>query len=138
MRGFGFLFSESILSISLFRFFRPRIAADRNRAASRWDANLRVAETGEELTNSFSEAQMLTAGVIAEKILTDEIGHGCHGLRRGRFEYAFDIIFVFRQVRPQSFYGGAFERVILRWNSSLHAGHVSPYIELAGAGCELT
>lgn len=30
--------------------------------------------------------------------------------------------------------GTGFEPVILRWNSSLHAGRVSPYVELAGGG----
>jgi hypothetical protein len=88
-------------------------------------------ETGEELTNSFSEAQILRSGVTAERILTDEIGHGS---RRGRFEYGFDIIFVFQQFRPQSVYGGGFDPLILRWNSSLHAGQVAPCIELAGGG----
>ncbi|HKN18065.1 MAG TPA: acyloxyacyl hydrolase, partial [Candidatus Sulfotelmatobacter sp.] len=97
-----------------------------------WDVSVWVAgETGEELTNSFSEAQILTAGVTAGRILTDEVGHGW---RRGRFEYAFDVIPVFRQFRPQYLYGGGFEPVILRWNSSLHAGRVAPYIELAGGG----
>jgi hypothetical protein len=116
------------LSISLF-FFPARIAADLDRAASRLGRErVGVWGTGEELTNSFSEAQILTAGVTAGRILTDEIGHGW---RRGRFEYAFDIIFVFRQFRPQPVYGGGFEPVILRWNSRLHAGQVAPYIELA-------
>ena len=95
-----------------------------------WDMSVWVAgETGEENTNSFSEAQILTAGVFVGKVLTGEIGSGW---RRGRFEYGADVIPLFRQFRPQSIYGGGFEPVILRWNSSLHAARVAPYIELAG------
>jgi len=44
------------------------------------------------------------------------------------------VIPLFRQLRPESIYGAGFEPVILRWNSSLHAGRVSPYVELAGGG----
>jgi lipid A 3-O-deacylase len=99
---------------------------------SNWDFGaFVVVATGEENTNSFSEAQILTAGVSAGRVLTDEIGKGW---RRSRFEYAASLIPVFRQFRPQSIYGGGFEPVILRWNSSLRAGRVSPYIELAGGG----
>jgi hypothetical protein len=132
MRGFGFLFSTSILLVSLFVFSRPAYPQAAPAQGRDWDVSVWMAgETGEELTNSFSEAQILTAGVTAGRILTDEIGHGW---RRGRFEYAFDVIPVFRQFRPQYLYGGGFEPVILRWNSSLHAGRVAPYIELAGGG----
>lgn len=88
-------------------------------------------ETGEEISNSFSEAQIFTVGVQGGKILTDEMGKGW---RRGRLEYAFSVIPVFRQFRPQSVYGAGFEPVILRWNSSLHWGRLFPYIELAGGG----
>jgi hypothetical protein len=95
-----------------------------------WDIGVWVAgATGEESLNSFSEAQILTAGVFVGKVLTGEIGSGW---RRGRFEYGFNFVPVFRQLRPQSIYGGGFEPVILRWNSSLHAGVTRPYIELAG------
>ena len=95
-----------------------------------WDFNVWVAgATGEENTNSFSEAQTLTAGVFVGKELTGEIGRGW---RQGRFEYGFDIIPIFGQLRPRAIYGGGFEPVILRWNSSLHVGRVAPYIELAG------
>src|SRR5208282_5371437 len=132
MRGFGFLFSTSILLLSLSLFSRPAYPQAAPAQGRDWDVSVWVAgEAGEELTNSFSEAQILTAGVTAGRILTDEVGHGW---RRGRFEYAFDVIPVFRQFRPQYLYGGGFEPVILRWNSSLHAGRVAPYIELAGGG----
>lgn len=95
-----------------------------------WDMSVWVAgATGEESSNSFSEAQILTAGVVVGKELTGEIGSGW---RRGRFEYGFGLIPLFRQMGPQSIYGRGFEPVILRWNSSLHTGQVAPYIELAG------
>jgi hypothetical protein len=95
-----------------------------------WDIGVWVAgTTGEETLNSFSEAQILTAGIFVGKVLTGEIGSGW---MRGRFEYGFDLMPVFRQLRPQAIYGSGFEPVILRWNSSLHRGLVAPYIELAG------
>jgi len=97
-----------------------------------WDFSVWLAgETGEENTNSFAEAQVFTAGVFAGKMLTDEIGSGW---RRGRFEYGADLIPLFIQFRPERLYGGGFEPVILRWNSNLRAGRISPYIELAGGG----
>jgi lipid A 3-O-deacylase len=95
-----------------------------------WDFGIWVAgETGEEIHNDFSEAQILTAGVFAGKVLTGEIGKGW---RRGTFEYGVTVFPVFRQFRPQGIYGGGIEPVVLRWNSSLRAGRASPYIELAG------
>jgi hypothetical protein len=95
-----------------------------------WDFSVWVAgETGEENTNSFAEAQILTAGVVVGKELTGEVGSGW---RRGRLEYGFSLIPFFRQFTPQPNYGRGFEPVILRWNSSLHTSHISPYIELAG------
>jgi lipid A 3-O-deacylase len=132
MRDFGFSPSISVLLAFFIIFVRPADSQTAQEPHRDWDVSVWVAgETGEELSNSFSEAQILTAGVTAGRILTDEIGHGW---RRGRFEYAFDIIPVFRQFRPQAVYGGGFEPVILRWNSSLHARGVAPYIELAGGG----
>jgi hypothetical protein len=95
-----------------------------------WDFAVWVAgETGEENTNSFAEAQILTAGGFVGKELTNEIGSGW---RRGRLEYGVSVFPLFRQFRAQSIYGGGFEPVILRWNSSLHTNHLAPYIELAG------
>jgi hypothetical protein len=95
-----------------------------------WDLSLWVAgETGEEHLNSLTEAQILTAGFFVGRVLTGEIGSGW---RRGRFEYGVDVIPLFRQFRPQAIYGGGFEPVILRWNSSLQTRRFAPYIELAG------
>lgn len=95
-----------------------------------WDLSVWAAgATGEEHLNSFSEAQIFSAGIFVGKILTGELGSGW---RRGRFEYGVAAIPVFRQARPQAIYGGAFEPMILRWNSSLQSSRISPYIELAG------
>ncbi len=100
-------------------------------ASPDWDFGIWIAgATGEEHLNDFSEAQILSAGVFAGKVLTSEIGRGW---RRGRFEYGMSVMPFFRQFRPQVSHGGGFEPVILRWNSSL--GHeIKPYIELAGGG----
>ncbi len=69
-----------------------------------WDVSVWPAgATGEENTDSFAEAQTLTAGFFVGKELTDDIGHGWV---RGRFEFGFDVIPIFRQFRPQSIYGG--------------------------------
>lgn len=86
--------------------------------------------TGEENTNSFTEAQILSAGFFVGKVLTNEVGHGW---RRGRLEYGFDVVPIFVQTRPQQrIFGEAFDPVILRWNSSVSRGRLSPYIELGG------
>lgn len=95
-----------------------------------WDVSVWIAgATGEENRNSFAEAQIFSAGVFAGKVMTGEIGSGW---RRGSFEYGMDVIPVFVHFTPERIYGAGFEPVILRWNSSLHTGRVTPYIELAG------
>jgi hypothetical protein len=95
-----------------------------------WDVGVWLAgATGEENLNSFSEAQTLTVGVFAGIELAGEIGQGW---RKGRLEYGFDVLPVFRQLRPLPIYGGGFEPVILRWNSSLRVGPIAPFLELAG------
>jgi lipid A 3-O-deacylase len=95
-----------------------------------WDVSLWAAgATGEENTNSFSEAQIFSAGVFVGRVLTDEIGSGW---RRGRMEYGADVNPVFVQFTPQRIHGVAFDPVILRWTSSLHRGSIAPYIELGG------
>jgi Lipid A 3-O-deacylase (PagL) len=122
------------LSFFLLAVLRP-LSAQANlpeKEHRNWDVGIRGAgATGEENTNSFSEAQILTGSFFVGKEMTDEIGNGW---RRGRLEYGFDVMPLFRQFQPQSIYGGGFEPVILRWNSSLRANNVAPYIELAGGG----
>jgi len=95
----------------------------------KWDFSVWAAgATGEEDTNSFTKAQILSAGVFAGRA-TREIGKGWW---RGRFEYAVDFIPVFVQFTPQRISGTAFDPIILRWASSLHRGRVAPFAELGG------
>lgn len=102
--------------------------------AHHWDFGVWGAvATGEENTNSFSEAQIYTAGVSFSRALSSEIGRGW---RRGRLEYGADFVPVFRQSSPQRIRGTAFDPVILRWESSLHAGRLAPFIELGGGGLQ--
>jgi Lipid A 3-O-deacylase (PagL) len=95
-----------------------------------WDISVWIAgASGEENRNSFSEAQIISSGVFVGKVITDEIGSGW---RRGKFEYGVDLVPVFVHLRPESLYGVGVEPIILRWNSGLHRGRVTPYVELAG------
>jgi hypothetical protein len=56
----------------------------------RWDISIWAAgATGEENTNSFSEAQIFSAGIFVGKVLTYEIGSSW---RRGRLEYTADVL----------------------------------------------
>ena len=97
-----------------------------------WDFSIWIAgATGEEKTNSFTEAQIRTSGVFVGKVITGEIGHGWRG---GNLEYGFNLIPVFATSGNQSVKGGGFEPVVLRWNSANHIGRAVPYIELAGGG----
>ena len=89
------------------------------------------AETGEEITNSLTEAQIFSVGASAGWEITGE--HGT-GWRRGSLEYAFDFIPVFETFGNQRTHGIGFDPVILRWNSALHSARISPYIDLAGGG----
>jgi hypothetical protein len=120
---------SAVLFLFLLIVVRP-LYAQSEADPRKWDLAVWMAgETGEENTNSFAEAQILTAGVFLGKELTAEVGSGW---RRGRLEYGFSVFPLFRQFRAQSIDGGGFEPVILRWNSSLHTSHLAPYIELAG------
>lgn len=97
---------------------------------AKWDLGVWVAgETGEEITNSFAEAQIWSAGILAGRMLTDEVGHGW---RRGRLEFACDVMPVFETYGNQRTHGFGFDPVILRWNSALRKNRISPYIELSG------
>jgi hypothetical protein len=126
---FRFRFRFAIPFLLLFFLVHP-LHAQSEAEPRTWDFAIWAAgETGEENTNSFAEAQILTAGVFLGKELTGEAGKGW---RRGRLEYGFSVFPLFRQFRAESIYGGGFEPVILRWNSSLHTSHMAPYIELAG------
>jgi hypothetical protein len=101
-----------------------------------WDISpFFAAETGEETTNSFSQAQIWTAGIFFGRVLTGEAGQGW---LRGNLEYGFDALPLFVQTRIQTVYGVGFDPVILRWNSSHHPSRLAPYIELSGGGVATT
>lgn len=103
------------------------LAQERSRE---WDFSIWVApSTGEELTNSFGEAQLWSAGVFVGRALTPEIGRHWW---RGRVEGGFNLIPVLVQARPQLIYGGGVEPLIFRWNSSIRLRQLQPYIELGG------
>lgn len=95
-----------------------------------WDLSVWAAvATGEEHSNSFSEAQIFSAGVFVGHPLTREIGRGW---RRGSFEFGADFVPVFMQLAPQKITGTAFDPVLVRWNSN--RGHVTPFAEVGGGG----
>lgn len=97
-----------------------------------WDFGVFVAgATGEENTNSFAEAQIVSGGFFLGRALTDEIGQGW---RRGRVEFGADFIPLFVQLTPERINGIGFDPLILRWNSSVERGRVSPFLELGGGG----
>jgi len=114
----------------------PRQNWEEDASIRPWDFGVWfAAATGEENTNSFGEAQILSAGVFAGKTLTGEVGRGW---RRGRLEFGFDVFPLFAQLRPLHLYGTGFDPIILRWNSSLRRGRVVPFIELGGGAVRTT
>src|SRR5262249_6494958 len=111
-------------------------AAQESESKTNWDIGIWAAgSTGEELTNSFAEAQLLSAGVFVGRVLTPEIGQRW---RRGCVEYGITVIPVLSQFGPELLYGGGFEPVILRWNSRVQLGRMRPYLELAGGALRTT
>jgi hypothetical protein len=85
--------------------------------------------TGEENTNSFAEAQILSAGPFIGRTIKRRAGRGWWN---GDIEYGLSVSPLFLQVRPQHLYGIAFEPIIFRWNSARDFERVAPYVELAG------
>lgn len=125
MRGWKtFVLAVSICAAS------QGVCQETPRTQENWDLSVwAAAATGEENTNSFSEAQIVKAGVLIGKSLITERGNGW---RSGGLEYGLSLSPVFLQVSPESLHGIAFEPVILRWNSNHSVGRVQPYIEIAG------
>jgi lipid A 3-O-deacylase len=116
-----------VLVLSLFFDFSALAQAE----PARWDISPWIAgATGEENRNSFTEAQLWSAGVFVGRVITGEIGFGWW---RGNLLYGFDLIPVFVS-STEHIHGGGFEPLVLRWNVSHHTGHLSPYIELGGGG----
>jgi hypothetical protein len=97
-----------------------------------WDFGLWAAgSSGEESTNSFAEAQILTAGLYVGRAITGELGRGW---RRGWFEYGFDFSPLFAQFTPQRIHGTAFDPVVFRWLSTGSMRRATPFLELGGGG----
>lgn len=125
-----------IRKFALFILFVSSTALTQDLPAARQKGSLDLsvwtsAETGEELTNSFTEAQIVSVGASAGWEITGKHGSGW---RRGSLEYAFDFVPLFETFGNQRTHGIAFDPVILRWNSALHWSRISPYIDLAGGG----
>lgn len=91
--------------------------------------------TGEEFTNSFTEAQLLSAGVFFGRVMTGEFGSGW---RRASLELGFDVIPLFVQPGRPTIYGGGFDPLILRFTSGHRFGRIVPYIEVGGGGVATT
>jgi len=112
------------------------LCTEAQESSGNWDIFIWVSgSTGEELTNSFGEAQLWSAGVFVGRPITAEVGKGW---RRGRLEYGMNLLPVFAQSRPRLLYGGGFEPVVLRWNSSIRLREAHPYVELAGGALRST
>jgi len=95
-----------------------------------WDIGVWIAgATGEENRNSFTEAQIWSAGVFVGKVVTGEVGTSW---LRGNLEYGFNLVPIFVTSETERVYGGGFEPVVVRWTSNHQFGRVVPYIELAG------
>ena len=101
-----------------------------------WDISAWAAgATGEEHTDSFSEARLWTGGVFLGRVMNHEVAGGW---RRGSLEYGFNLIPLLVTSKNQTAHGGAFEPIVLRWNSSHGIGRGVPYIELAGGAAFTT
>jgi hypothetical protein len=112
----------------------PAIAFCQERASSDRDSDLGIwigFATGEENTDSFAEAQILSAGPFIGRTINRRAGHGWW---KGDLEYGLSVSPLFLQLSPKHLYGIAFEPVILRWNSTHDLGCIIPYIELSGGG----
>ena len=102
----------------------------------KWDFGIWAGgATGEEATNSFSEAQILTGGFYVGRVITGELGNHWY---RGRFEYGFDVAPLFVQFQPQRIEGTAFDPLIFRWHSSPRGGAITPFLELSGGAVHTT
>jgi hypothetical protein len=102
----------------------------------KWDFSIWAGgATGEEATNSFSEAQIMIGGFYVGRVITGELGNYCY---RGRFEYGFDVAPLFVQFQPQRIGGTAFDPLIFRWHSSPRGGAITPFLELSGGAVHTT
>jgi len=127
---------EPILSTSAFLLLSILSLSAQQKSSvpriSGWDFGIwAAAATGEENSNSFGESKVLTVGSFVGHRITGEIGSGW---RHGDLEYGFDVVPIFHTHGNQRVHGTAFDPVILRWNSAVRYGRMSPYIEVGGGG----
>ncbi|HXY07417.1 MAG TPA: acyloxyacyl hydrolase [Terriglobales bacterium] len=121
-----------LFGLSLLLAHRAQAQTDPSRASDRGRLDLSAwiaGATGEENTDSFAEAQVWSTGVFFGWVIVADAGSGW---RRGGLEYGFNLLPVVVQSRPGHIFGGGFEPIVLRWNSSHHRGPLAPFIELAG------
>lgn len=115
-------------------FLAHGIANCQERSVANWKTDYSIwftTATGEENTNSLSEAQIFKGGFSLGRSIKHVPGAGW---RTGDLEYSFSVASLFLQLGPQGRHGVGFEPVILRWNSHVGLGRATPYIELAGGG----
>ena len=105
------------------------VPASASAAKFKWDAGVWAAgATGEELTDSFAEAQLFSAGVrITRKI---RLPFGPSWFRRD-VSWGCDFAPIFWEGRPASIRGGGFDPLLFRWGMKPR-GRVRPYIEISG------
>jgi hypothetical protein len=95
-----------------------------------WDVSAWAAgATGEETRNSFTQTQIWTGGLFFGRVITGQIGRGW---RQFNLEYGFDLVPLFAQSGNATIFGGRFDPILLRFNSSHKFGRALPYIELGG------
>src|SRR5438552_16665480 len=80
-----------------------------------WDIGVWIAgATGEENRNSFTEAQIWSAGVFVGKVVTGEVGTSW---LRGILEYGFNLVPIFVTNKTESSYGTGVEAVVVGFNT---------------------
>jgi hypothetical protein len=131
----------AVARIVLLLFFLPCVVGAQETTLPLWQKGtwdigpFVTGATGEELTDSFTEAQLFSAAVYFGRVMTGEFGRGW---RLANLEYGFDVIPIFVQTGTPTIHGGGFDPVILRFNSGHRFGRVVPYIELGGGGIATT
>jgi hypothetical protein len=116
--------------VAIFVLHAKAVCQESRPANRDWDLGVWMAvATGEENTNSFTEAQILSAGSFVGRTLERNAGKSWW---RGDLEYGFSISPIFFQLRPQHLHGIAFEPIIIRWSPAHAFRSATPYVELAG------
>jgi len=83
---------------------------------------------GVVLFNSSSDHKYMLSTVSWGRVLSGPLGPG---VLRGRFEWAIELVPLFRQYTPDETVGAGITPLTWRWNFESH-GRVAPFAELAG------